>query len=83
MSKRIFGVKQTANPKADGLKGIKKFQEFLASIGMPLTFKDLGAKKKDIDHLVKMLGINGKERDGFMKLTEEDCKNIYTLCLKK
>ena len=83
MAVRIFGVKQTANPKADGLKGIKKFQEFLASIGMPLTFKDLGAKKKDIDHLVKMLGINGKERDGFMKLTEEDCKNIYTLCLKK
>ena len=83
MAVRIFGVKQTANPKADGLRGIKKFQEFLASIGMPLTFKDLGAKKKDIDHLVKMLGINGKERDGFMKLTEEDCKNIYTLCLKK
>ena len=83
MAVRIFGVKQTANPKADGLKGIKKFQEFLASIGMPLTFKDLGAKKKDIDYLVKMLGVAGKERDGFMKLTEEDCKNIYTLCLKK
>ena len=83
MATRIFGVKKTNNPKADGLKGIKKFQEFLASIGMPLTFKDLGAKKKDIDHLVKMLGVNGKARDGFMKLTETDCKNIYTLCLKK
>ena len=83
MAVRIFGVKQTSNPKADGLKGIKKFQEFLASIGMPLTFKEIGAKKKDIDHLVKMLGVAGKARDGFMKLTAEDCKNIYTLCLKK
>ena len=80
---RIFGVKKTNDPKADGLKGIKKFQEFLSQIGMPLTFKEIGAKKKDIDHLVKMLGVAGKARDGFMKLTAEDCKNIYTLCLKK
>ena len=83
MAVRIFGVKQTSNPKADGLKGIKKFQDFLKSIGMPLTFKELGAKAKDIDYLVKMLGVAGKERDGFMKLNEADCKNIYTLCLKK
>ena len=83
MAVRIFGVKKTNNPKADGLKGIKKFQEFLSSIGMPLTFKEIGAKKKDIDYMVKMLGVAGKVRDGFMKLTEEDCKNIYLSCLKK
>ena len=83
MANRIFGVKKTDNPKADGLKGIKKFKEFLHSIGMPLTFREIGAKKKDIDYMVKMLGVRVKARDGFMKLTAEDCKNIYTLCLKK
>ena len=83
MANRIFNVKKTNNPKADGLKGIKKFQEFLKSIGMPLTFKEIGAKKKDIDYMVKMLGISGKSRDGFMKLNMDDCKNIYLSCLKK
>ena len=83
MAVRIFGVKKTSNPKADGLKGIKKFQEFLASIGMPLTFKEIGAKKKDIPYMVDKLGVAGKSRDGFMKLTAIDCTNIYTSCLKK
>ena len=83
MAVRIFGVKKTSNPKADGLKGIKKFQEFLASIGMPLTFKEIGAKKKDIPYMVDKLGVSGKVRDGFMKLSAEDCTNIYTSCLKK
>ena len=83
MAVRIFGVKQTNDPKKDGLKGIKKFKEFLSSIGMPLTFREIGAKKKDIEYMVKMLGVNGKARDGFMKLTEDDCRNIYLACLKK
>jgi len=83
MAVRIFGVKKTNDPKADGLKGIKKFQEFLASIGMPLTFKEIGAKKKDIEYMVKTLGVAGKTRDGFMKLNEDDCRNIYLACLKK
>lgn len=83
MAVRIFGVKKTSNPKADGLKGIKKFQEFLSQIGMPLTFKEIGAKKKDIEYMINKLGVVGKSRDGFMKLTEDDCRNIYLSCLKK
>ena len=82
MATRIFGVEKTNNPKADGLKGIKKFKEFLASIGMPLTFDEIGASEKDIDYMVDKLGVAGKVRDGFMTLTAEDCKNIYLSCLK-
>jgi len=49
---------------------------------MPKNFEELGAKEEDIPKLVDML-CNGDGRpgyiQGFVKLDEEDCANIYKL----
>ena len=62
------------------LEGIRKFQDFLISIGMPSTLGELGGKEEDIPVLVKTLcygdGRTGSI-SGFVTLSEEDCTNIY------
>ena len=60
------------------------FRAFLASIGMPKNFAELGAKEEDIPALVNVL-CRGDGRpgsiSGFVTLTEEDCEKIYRLML--
>ncbi len=59
------------------LLGIERFEAFLRSIGMPLTFAEIGADAKDIDRLTEKL-LAGKETEGnYVKLRAEDVKSIY------
>ncbi len=59
------------------LLGIEKFEAFLKSIGMPLSFAEIGADAKDIDRLTEKL-LAGKETEGnYVKLKAEDVKCIY------
>ncbi len=80
---RVFGCQMDFhNPEKTAREGIRKFEEFLLSIGMPIRFNALGAKKDDISILIKMLKLN--ERPGntigyFVKLTENDIEAIYYL----
>ncbi|MBQ8597217.1 MAG: iron-containing alcohol dehydrogenase, partial [Lachnospiraceae bacterium] len=64
--------------------GIQALRNFLKSIGMPLTFEELGAKEEDIPALAHMAcwgdGRNGI-MGGFVDLTEEDVAAIYRLML--
>ena len=49
---------------------------------MPTTFNEIGASEKDIPILLKQLKINvGSSFGSFVKLTMEDAKNIYKMCL--
>jgi alcohol dehydrogenase YqhD (iron-dependent ADH family) len=82
---RVWGCQMDfANPEITALAGIEALRRFLKSIGMPLTFKELGAKEEDIPKLASMV-FHGKAKTdtigGFVKLHEEDVVNIYRLML--
>lgn len=80
---RIWGCQMDFDhPEVTALEGIEAFRRFLIDLGMPKNFEELGAKEEDIPTLVRML-CHGTRRDGnlygFVKLTEEDCTNIYRM----
>ena len=79
----VMKVKPDVNDKRNvAIKGIRKLQAFYKSLGMPLTFDDIGAKKEDIPQLVKQLEINrGSIFGGFVDLTMDDARKIYESCL--
>jgi hypothetical protein len=64
------------------MDGIAALRRFLASIGMPLTFADLGIQNPDIDLMVRKLHENkGPVIGGYMKLTAKETADIYRLML--
>ena len=82
---RVWGCDMDFDhPETTALAGINALQNFLVSLGMPKTLGDLGAKEADIPKLVDVL-CNGNGRtgaiSGFVRLTEEDCTNIYKMLL--
>jgi alcohol dehydrogenase YqhD (iron-dependent ADH family) len=79
---RIWGCQMDfQNPKNTALAGIAAFKGFLKSIGMPLTFADLGAKEEDIPVLVNNHGVGDGKTGGFAELAKKDIENIYRLAL--
>ncbi|MCQ2605275.1 MAG: iron-containing alcohol dehydrogenase [Bacteroidales bacterium] len=82
MATRVWNCKMDfANPLKTAMDGIQAFKNFLKSIGMPLTFAELGAKEEDIPTLVKNFGIGDGETGGFVHLKAKDIENIYRLAL--
>ncbi len=82
MAVRVFGCQMNfENPEATALEGIKRFRRFLHDIGMPINFKELGAKEEDIPALARNMGIKDKTW-GFVRLSEEDVRAIYTIAAK-
>ena len=80
---RVWGCQMDFDdPKATALAGIERLKQFLKSIGMPLSFEELGADEKDIPQLVDVL-CNGNGRKGsirgFVTLNEDDCEKIYRM----
>ena len=82
MATRVFGCQMDFEaPEATALEGIKRFREFLHSIGMPINFAELGAKEEDIPTLVEKLGVGSGKRAGFVELSAEDCTEIYRIAV--
>jgi len=82
MAVRVFGCQMNfENPKATALEGINAFKKFLSSIGMPINFKELGAKKDDIPKLVEKLGIGDGKTGGYLPLDKNAIKAIYELAV--
>ena len=81
MAQRVFGVPMNyGNPEDTAKKGIEAFRSFLKSIGMPLNFEELGAKKEDIPQLVEKFGLGEDGRTGgFVELSSKDVENILTI----
>lgn len=76
-AERVWDITPQQTEEQTALKGIEAFESFLKSIGMPLTFAEIGAKEQDIDRLTEKL-LAGKETEGnYVKLTAEDVKKIY------
>ena len=79
-ARNVFGEGAGEDDEAAALAGIAAFRRWLASLGLPLTFAQLGAKEEDIPLLVKTLNLGGNTIGGFMPLGEDDVEAIYRLC---
>ncbi len=83
LATRVWGCQMDFDdPERTALEGIAALENFLRSIGMPLTFGELGAKEEDIPQLVKALCYGngrGGSISGFVTLNEEDCTKIYKM----
>ena len=83
MATRVWGCQMNfENPEVTALEGIDRLKKFLTSIGMPISFKELGAKEEDIPAMVEKIGL-GQEgtMGGFVKLKNKDVEQIYRLAL--
>jgi alcohol dehydrogenase len=79
---RVWGCEMDfQNPENTAKQGVAKFEQFLTSIGMPIRFSELGAKAEDIPIMLKVLGLGTHTLGSFVKLTEEDVKQIYELAV--
>ena len=77
---RVWGVPESEDKKAVALEGIGKLKAFFNSLGLPVTFKELGVENPDIDRLADSLHRNKGELVGnYAKLTKQDSKEIYRL----
>lgn len=79
---RVWGVAEQGDKKAVALEGIASLKAFFKSIGLPVTFSELGIKNPDIIALTNNLHRNKGEWVGnFVKLTSKDSEEIYRLAL--
>lgn len=82
LATRVFGVHPSASPLDTALEGIARLRGFFASLGLPLTFAQLGVENPDIPLLVKKLHENkGHTIGGYITLTPSDTEKIYRLAL--
>lgn len=81
LARRVFAVKADSDTEA-AHEGIARLRAFFASIGLPLTLKELGISDPDIDALVDRLHEHKGPRLGFYyPLTPSDTRAIYQLML--
>ena len=80
-ARNVFGIGAGDGDESAALAGIEAFRRWLKSLGLPLTFAELGAKAEDIPLLVKTLNLRGNTLGGFVQLTETDVAAIYRLCV--
>ena len=77
---RVWGCQMNfADPEQTAREGIRRFRQFLRSIGMPINFAELGAKKEDIPALVGKFGLGDGRTGGFVKLSSADVAKIYEI----
>ena len=80
-ARNVFGL---TNPdkKANALAGIKALEKYFKSIHAPLTFKELGIDKPDIDKLIDVLLDGGKKVIPHDKkpMNQEIARIIYESC---
>lgn len=80
---RVWGCQMDfEQPENTAREGIMRFRSFLKSIGMPLTFAELGAREEDITLLVEKFGIGDGKTGGFVKLSGGDIEQIYRIAVK-
>ena len=68
-----------SNPEATALEGIARTKAFFKRVGMPTSFRELGAKEEDIPKLLEQLQIDGRTLGSFVPLDREGCEAVYRL----
>ena len=85
LASRVWGCPMDSqHPEITAQQGIQALRQFLRSIGMPLTLKEVGGKEEDIPYLAHTAAYgngNGGTLGGFVVLKEEDIAGIYRLAL--
>ena len=77
---RVWGVPEEENKKKVALEGIQRLKEFFVSLGLPVTFKELGIDNPDISRLVDSLHKNKGEYVGnYVKLSRKDSEEIFKM----
>ena len=81
---RVFGVSMDfEHPEYTAMEGINRLESFFKELGLPTTFKELGAKESDIDVLVKKCNFNNGDKIGyFHPLTRSEAAEVYKLACK-
>ncbi len=70
------------DPKATALEGVARLQAFNKSIGMPLTFADIGAKEEDIPLMTEKTRSDAQGFQGnFLRMTKKDIEAIFRMCV--
>ena len=80
-AQNVFDVGHGLSDDEAAREGIPAFRRWLKSLGLPLTFAELGAKEEDIPLLLKTLNLGSNTLGAFRPLTEADVASIYHLCL--
>jgi len=80
-AERVWGVAPGASPEGMADEGIARYRAWLKSIGMPLTFAELGARPEDIPLLAANLHLNGNTLGAFKPLSEADVREILKLAV--
>lgn len=80
---RVWNVDQSfGNPEQTALEGIARMKAFFASIGLPTSLKEINITQESFDHMAKNCKLlNGDALGFFVKLYEQDIKNILKLAL--
>lgn len=83
---RVWDVPQPSSEASDAelqaiaQEGILRLKQFFRSLDLPTTFAELGIPHPDIDRMIESLRRNKGELLGnYVKLTMEQCKEIYRL----
>ena len=80
-AERVWDVRGLESAEA-AKEGLRRYRAWLKSIGMPLTFAELGARREDIPVLAANLGLKGNTLGLFRPLTEADVCEILKLAAK-
>ena len=80
---RVWGCQMNfEDPEITAKEGIRALKAFWKSLGMPLSFRDLGAKEEDIPKLLESLQIDGRHEGSFVHLDREGCEKVYRLACR-
>ena len=80
-AEKVWGVEK-GEPEAMAKEGLARYRAWIKSLGMPLTFAELGAKAEDIPLLAANLGLkDGQTLGAFRPLTTADVEAILRLCV--
>ena len=81
-ARRVFDVAD-ADDLSAAREGLRRYRAWLKSLGMPLSFAELGAKREDIPALVAKLGLKGNKLGSFMPLGDDDVAAILELACRE
>lgn len=79
-ARRVWDAAPQSDDTSTALEGISRFRQFLRSIGMPVTFAELGIADPDIPLLVSKLHENkGPLVGNYIRLDRDATREIYEL----